>query len=88
MVLAVRAKGRTPDEVAHVVELCLAELAAQHAHTAAVVANRCEPAQLEAVATRWRRFTPQTYVLPEEPLLVAPTVADLQQRRRRHADQR
>ena len=45
-----RARDRTPAEVAQVVELCLAELAAQHAHTAAVVANRCDPAQMDAVA--------------------------------------
>jgi phosphate acetyltransferase len=78
VLLAVRAKGRKPDEVAHVVEVCLAELGAQHAHTAAVVANRCEPSQLSAVAEALRSFAPRTYVLPEEPLLVAPTVAELQ----------
>ena len=79
VVLAVRAKGRTPDEVVQVVELCLAELAAQHAYTAAIVANRCEPSQLKAVAAALEKVTPQTYVLPAEPLLVAPSVADLQQ---------
>ena len=79
VVLSVRAKGRTPDEVVQVVELCLAELAAQHAYTAAIVANRCEPSQLKAVAAVLEKVTPQTYVLPEEPLLVAPSVADLQQ---------
>ncbi len=78
VLLAVRAKGRTPDQVAHVVEACLVELDAQHAHTAAVVANRCDPAQLSAVAVALRRFPPPTYVLPDAPLLVAPTVADLQ----------
>jgi len=78
-VLAVRAKGRTPGEVVQVVELCLAELAAQHAYTAAIVANRCEPSQLKAVAAALEKVTPQTYVLPAEPLLVAPSVADLQQ---------
>jgi phosphate acetyltransferase len=78
VVLAVKAKGRTPDQVAQVVELCLAELAAQHAHTAAVVANRCEPAQMSAVADALRKLGPPSYVLPEEPLLVAPSVADLQ----------
>jgi len=79
VVLAVRAKGRTPDEVVQVVELCLAELAAQHAYTAAIVANRCEPSQLKAVAAALEKVTPQTYVMPAEPLLVAPSVADLQQ---------
>jgi phosphate acetyltransferase len=78
VVLAVKARGRTPEQVAQVVELCLAELAAQHAHTAAVVANRCDPAQMTAVADALKRFEPQTYVLPEEPLLVAPAVAELQ----------
>ena len=79
VVLAMRAKGRTPDRIAQVVELCLAELAAQHAHTAAVVANRCEPSQLTAVAEALRRFEPKSYVLPDEPLLAAPTVAEMQQ---------
>jgi phosphate acetyltransferase len=78
VLLVVRASGRTAEDVAHVVELCLDELAAQHAHTAAVVANRCEPSQLSAVAEALRAFAPQTYVLPDEPLLAAPTVAWLQ----------
>jgi phosphate acetyltransferase len=78
VVLAVKAKGRTPEQVAQVVELCLAELAGQHAHTAAVVANRCDRAQMTAVADALKHFEPQTYVLPEEPLLVAPSVAELQ----------
>ncbi|MGK2880405.1 MAG: phosphate acetyltransferase [Mycobacterium sp.] len=77
VLLTVRAKGRTPDEVAQVVELCLAELSAQHAFTAAVVANRCEPAQLTAVADALKRLGPRAYVLPEEPLLVAPSVGEL-----------
>ncbi|MGX9674763.1 phosphate acetyltransferase [Mycobacterium sp. HM-7] len=77
VLLSVRAAARTPGEVAHVVELCLAELAAQHAHTAAVVANRCDPDELAGVAAALQRFTPKSYVLPEEPLLAAPTVAEL-----------
>jgi phosphate acetyltransferase len=77
VLLSVRAADRTPAEVAHVVELCLAELAAQHAHTAAVVANRCDPDELADVAAALQRFTPKSYVLPEEPLLAAPTVAEL-----------
>src|SRR5271166_5155958 len=78
VLLVVRAGGRTAEDVVHVVKLCLDELAAQHAHTAAVVANRCEPSQLSAVAEALRAFAPQTYVLPDEPLLAAPTVAELQ----------
>jgi phosphate acetyltransferase len=77
VVLAVRAGGRTPAEVHQVVDVCLAEITAQHAHTAAVVANRCDPAQLESVAAALADVGPKSYVLPEEPLLVAPSVADL-----------
>ena len=77
VVLAVKAKGRTPEQVAQVVDLCLFELDAQHAHTAAVVANRCDPAHMTAVAEALKPLGPKTYVLPEEPLLVAPSVAEL-----------
>jgi phosphate acetyltransferase len=78
VLLAVRAKGRTADQVAHVVRVCLAELDAQHAHTAAAVANRCEPSQLTVIAEALRTVGPRTYVLPDEPLLAAPTVTGLQ----------
>jgi phosphate acetyltransferase len=77
VVLAVKAKDRTPEEVAQLVDLCLFELDAQHTHVAAVVANRCDPSQLTAVTEALKRFGDQTYVLPEEPLLVAPSVAEL-----------
>ncbi|MGB8390553.1 phosphate acetyltransferase [Mycobacterium sp.] len=79
VLLAVSGKGRTADEIARVVEVCLAELSAQRAHTAAVVANRCEPAELAAVAEALCTFTQRSYVVPEEPLLSAPTVAELEQ---------
>ncbi|VEG51429.1 phosphate acetyltransferase [Mycolicibacterium aurum] len=78
VVLAVNAKGRTPDQVAQVVEVCVGEIAAQHAFTAAVVANRCDPAQLGEVREALKAVEPHSYVLPEEPLLVAPSVAELQ----------
>jgi phosphate acetyltransferase len=77
VLLTVSGKGRTAAEIASVVEVCLAELVAQHAHTAAVVANRCEPTELAAVADALGAFDQRSYVLPEEPLLSAPTVAEL-----------
>ncbi|KLO33189.1 phosphate acetyltransferase [Mycobacterium haemophilum] len=77
MLLAVSAKGRSPDDVVDVVGVCLGELAAQRAHAAAVVANRCNPAQLEDVREALRTFVPRSYVLPDEPLLSAPTVTEL-----------
>ncbi|KUI02768.1 phosphate acetyltransferase [Mycolicibacterium acapulense] len=79
VVLAVKAKDRSPDAVAHIVDICLDEITAQHAHTAAVVANRCDPAQLTAMLDALKDFDPKCYALPEEPLLVAPSVAELQQ---------
>jgi phosphate acetyltransferase len=78
VVLAVRAKDRSVEQVVHAVEVYLAELSAQRAHTAAVVANRCEPTQLTAITEALRPLAPKTYAVPDEPLLVAPTVADLQ----------
>jgi phosphate acetyltransferase len=78
VLLAVSARDRTADEVKSVVEVCLSELGAQRAHTAAVVANRCEPAQAVAVGEALSTFAPRSYVLPEEPLLSAPTVAELE----------
>ena len=79
VVLVVSAQRRSSDEVADVVDVCLAELSAQSAHTAAVVANRCEPSELGAVrnALAALPLAPPSYVLPEEPLLSAPTVAEL-----------
>ena len=43
-----------------------------------MVANRCDPDQLDEVCEALQRNGgPQAYVLPEEPLLVAPSVAEL-----------
>jgi phosphate acetyltransferase len=78
IVLTVRAKDRSAEQVVHAVEVYLSELTAQHAHTAAVVANRCESSQLTAISAALRPLAPKTYAVPDEPLLVAPMVADLQ----------
>jgi len=79
VLLTVSGKGRTAEEVARVVEVSLDELSAQRAHTAAVIANRCEPSELAAVAQALQAFAQRSYVIPEEPLLSAPTVAELEQ---------
>lgn len=78
VVLAIKAKDRSPEHVAQIVDICLSEIAAQHAYTAAVVANRCDPAQLSAVLDALKGFEPKCYALPEEPLLVAASVTELQ----------
>ncbi|OBF13019.1 phosphate acetyltransferase [Mycobacterium sp. ACS4331] len=79
LVLAVHARERTPDDVAQLVGLCLDEISGQHAYTAAIVANRCDPDQLTAVAEALGRFGLKSYVLPEDPLLVAPSVGELRE---------
>ncbi|BBX64849.1 phosphate acetyltransferase [Mycobacterium saskatchewanense] len=83
VLLTVSGKGRTPEEIARVIEVCLAEITAQRAHTAAVVANRCAPRELDAIrkelAEALKGLPQRSYVLPEEPLLSAPTVAELEQ---------
>ena len=78
VLLTVSGMGRTAKEIAGVVEACLAELTAQHAHTAAVVANRCRPTELADVRKALRGLAQHSYVLPDEPLLSAPTVAELE----------
>ncbi|QZT60606.1 phosphate acetyltransferase [Mycolicibacterium austroafricanum] len=77
VVLAVKGKDRTPEQIVQIADLCIDEIAAQHAHTAAVVVNRCDPTLLVDVAEALASIGPQSYVLPEEPLLVAPSVSEL-----------
>ena len=69
------ASDRTPDEIAGGrPTLHGGARRPKHAHTAAVVANRCDPGQLDAVARACSDLGAPVYVIPEEPLLVAPTV--------------
>src|SRR5438270_12097615 len=67
VVLTLRAKDRTAEQVVHAVEVCLAELNVQHAHTAAVIANRCEPTQVTAIIDALRTFAQKAYAGPDEP---------------------
>lgn len=77
VLLTIKAFERTPDEVAALAEVCLGELKAQRAHTAAIVANRCNPDQLDEVRQALARFDKPAWVLPEVPLLVSPSVEEL-----------
>ena len=77
VLLVVSAFGRTPDDVAQLVEIATAELAHAHATTVGIIANRCDPEQLDAVRERLSEFGLPTWALPETPLLSAPLVADL-----------
>ncbi|CPW74318.1 phosphate acetyltransferase [Mycobacteroides abscessus] len=77
VLLTIKGFDRTPDEVGALAEVCLGELKAQRAHTAAIVANRCNPDQLDEVRQALARFDKPAWVLPEVPLLVSPSVEEL-----------
>jgi phosphate acetyltransferase len=80
--------GRSADEMRQITELSVPELAAAHATTLAIVANRCDPDELEgitaAVSAAAAGSGPSgadlpVWTLPEDPFLVAPTVGEIQE---------
>ncbi|TEA06164.1 phosphate acetyltransferase [Mycobacteroides salmoniphilum] len=77
VLLTIKGFDRTPEEIAALAEVCLGELKAQRAHTAAIVANRCAPEQLDEVRHALSRFDKPAWVLPEVPLLFSPSVEEL-----------
>ncbi|MDG3016226.1 phosphate acetyltransferase [Speluncibacter jeojiensis] len=77
VLLAISGLDRDPDTVAQMAQVYLGELTANHAHTAAVVANRCDPGALGAVTAALDPLGLPAWALPEVPLLVAPTMAEL-----------
>ncbi|MCX0270589.1 phosphate acetyltransferase [Nocardia zapadnayensis] len=77
VLLVVRGAGRSVEEVEQLVELCTAELKSEHAQLVAVVANRCAPGELEEVREALAPFGVPSWSLPEVPLLISPTMAEL-----------
>ncbi|GAA1457727.1 phosphate acetyltransferase [Williamsia maris] len=77
MVLALKAAERTPEEVLALAELCLTEIKGAHAQAVALIANRCDPDQLEAVKDILETTGLPAWSLPEDPVLVSPTMAEL-----------
>ena len=53
------------------------ELKSEHAQLVAVVANRCAPGELEEVREALAPFGVPSWSLPEVPLLISPTMAEL-----------
>ncbi|MDO5727134.1 MAG: phosphate acyltransferase, partial [Bowdeniella nasicola] len=78
VLLVVRGYGRQPSDIAQVIDLAITELTSHHAATLAVVVNRATGATREAIQTEMPLNIP-LWVIPEVPLLGAPTVADLQE---------
>lgn len=77
MLLAVNGRGRDPDTISAITGRCLTELTAAHAQLAAVIANRCDPARLDAVTAALAGTGLPAFSVPEVPLLAAPTMAEL-----------
>jgi phosphate acetyltransferase len=79
MLLVVPAVGREPDEVATTAEMAVTAARAGHAHVIGVVANQVDAGRLAATSTVVAgRLRPlPVHVLPETPLLRAPTMRDL-----------
>lgn len=77
VLLVVRGAQRSAEEVEQLVELCTAELRSEHAQLVAIVANRCAPGELEVVREALTPFGVPSWSLPEVPLLIAPTMAEL-----------
>jgi phosphate acetyltransferase len=75
--------ARTADEMRQVAELTAAELRGQHAGLLAIVVNRAEPSELETIRKAVSASVSSVgadvpvWAIPEDPLLVAPTVAAL-----------
>ena len=78
VVLVVHGRGRTPEQIRMAADFALTELVAAHALPVAIIANRVEPEDLDAVrkALASHSMLPVA-AIPEVPLLVAPTVQAL-----------
>ncbi len=79
VVLVVHGRGRDPETIAAAVKLALAELVNWHAQPVAAIANRVNPNDLQEVRALLSRTGLAAGAIPEIPLLVAPTVENLQQ---------
>ena len=79
VVLALRAVDQTPASLRAHAELLIGEIAAAHASTAVLIANRCDPAQLKHYAAELSTTGVPSWALPEDPILVAPTMGELQE---------
>ena len=77
LLLVVKALGRSPSEIKSLVEMLTADIAQAHAAVAGVVANRCDPNRLAEYTAAIGDTGCRAWALPEEPLLFAPTMAEL-----------
>jgi phosphate acetyltransferase len=76
VLLVVSGNGRSPDDLHQLVDVSVAELAINHAQVIGVIANRCDPAAVDAVRIALSSDLP-AWALPDDPSLLAPTVRQL-----------
>jgi phosphate acetyltransferase len=76
VLLVVHGRNRSPADVRTVADVAMAEIAARYGRLLAIVANRVDPDQQDAVRTALAGPIP-AYVISQEPILTAPTVGDL-----------
>ena len=76
VILVTKAGGRTPDEVARLTETAVDAIESRHNHVIALIGTQADPAGREEIAEQLRaiRDVPVA-VVPNNPLLNAPTVA-------------
>ncbi len=77
VLLVLNGAGRTRAEVAGISDVAVAELEANHAELFAVVVNRVTDPEVAADPTTLVDRDVLVYAVPDEPVLSAPTVADL-----------
>jgi phosphate acetyltransferase len=77
VLLVLNANGRTPAGIRTAADLAVGELLAHHGTLFAIVANRADASALDDVVGALEGIGVPAFALPEEPLLSAPSVADL-----------
>ena len=77
VLLVVKSFKRTPEEIAGNAEVSLQALRNHHAHPVALVANRCDPDATEDIAKALGNLDMPVWAVPEDPVLVAPTMGEL-----------
>jgi len=77
VLLVVSGYNRTPDDVRQVAEVSIGELEVNHAQVIGVVANRCTSPDLEAIRATIASCQLPAWAIPDDPLLMAPTVRQL-----------
>ncbi|MDO5080182.1 phosphate acetyltransferase [Buchananella hordeovulneris] len=77
VLLVLSGHERTPEEIAQSAELSMKEISGEHAFTGAILVNRVAEGQGEAVRAALAPLETYATVLPDIPLLAAPSLADV-----------